>query len=154
MFAPKLLALGATLATGASAFGGRPRLLLSAVLEPLFGLLLGPVLTMFYLLFVATTLMGRVVHWDAQPRDDRGLSWPEATRRFALPLLAGTSFVPALAATGTAWSWAPMLPGLLLGIPLAVWSSRRSLGSAARRHRLFLTPEETRPAPEITALHA
>ena len=36
----------------------------------------------------------------------------------------------------------PVVAGLLLSVPLAVLSSRRAMGLAARRLRLFVTPEE------------
>ena len=36
----------------------------------------------------------------------------------------------------------PVVAGLLLAPLLAVYSSRRSLGVAARRWRMFMTPEE------------
>ena len=36
----------------------------------------------------------------------------------------------------------PVVAGLMLSMPLAVLSSRRAMGLAARRLRLFVTPEE------------
>ena len=34
-----------------------------------------PVLLVFYTRFIGMMLLGRTVRWDAQPRDDRGVSW-------------------------------------------------------------------------------
>jgi membrane glycosyltransferase len=42
----------------------------------------------------------------------------------------------------------------VLSIPLSVWTSRRSLGARARKLGLFLTPEETKPPPELVSLRS
>jgi membrane glycosyltransferase len=154
MFAPKLLAVGAVLGTrgGATGYGGARRLVASALLEQVFSTLVGPVLTVFYAVFVATTLMGRVVRWDAQARDDRGLGWREAARRLGLPLAVGTVAAGLMAALGAPWAWLPLVPGLVLGVPLAVLSSRASLGRTSRRAGLFVMPEEAHPGRNLAAL--
>ncbi len=153
MFAPRLLSLAAALADGATSrgFGGRPGLVASVLLDQVFSLLAGPVSLVFYLVFVATTLAGRIVRWDAQPRDDRGLRWREASARFGLPLGVAAAVVAA-AAPLAPFVALTLLPGLLLGVPLAVWSSRRGTGEWARRHALFVTPEETNPPAMLPAL--
>ena len=158
MFAPRLLSLGAVLADGATArsFGGRAPLVASVLLDQVFSLVAGPVSMVFYLIFIAATLSGRVVRWDAQPRDDRGLRWSETWGRFGLPLLAASGVVAAGAASAPAAAMT-LLPGLLLGVPYAVWSSRRSAGEWAGRRGLFVTPEETTTPdllPQVAALAA
>ena len=45
------------------------------------------------------------------------------------------------------WWFSPVLAGLLLAIPLSAWSSRPWIGDWARRHGLFLIPEERAPPP-------
>jgi membrane glycosyltransferase len=154
MFAPKLLAIGTVLAMkgGARLYCGAGRLLASALLEQVFSTLVGPILTVFYTVFVATTLMGRSVRWDAQARDDRGLGWREAAWRLGRPAVVGAVAAGLMAVAGAPWAWLPLVPGLVFAIPLAVLSSRASLGQAARRAGLFATPEETRPARELAAL--
>ncbi len=153
MFVPRLLSVAGVLTSRAAVrgFGGVRGLLASVVLDQVFSLLAGPVSLVFYTMFVASTLAGRVVRWDAQPRDDRGVAWGEAWGRLGLPLglAAGAGLLllgaaPAVAAT--------LLPGLLLGVPLVVWSGRRDLGEWARRHGLFVTPEEACPPAMATAL--
>ncbi len=153
LFAPRVLGLAAVLWDGraASGFGGRTRLLASALLEQVFGLLLGPVMTVFYTRFVLTTLAGRIVRWDAQPRDDRGLGWSEAARQFGGPLALGAVAAAALA-TLSPFAAAMMAPGLLLGIPFAVWTSRGGAAHWARRLGLFTTPEEMSPPAALRAL--
>ncbi len=46
----------------------------------------------------------------------------------------------------------PIWLGLVLSVPLTVWSSRSSVGLALKRLGLFLTPEETQPPPELMRL--
>ncbi len=153
LFGPRVLALAATLADGQASrgFGGRGRLLASALLDQLFGLLLGPVMLVFYTQFVLTTLAGRVVRWDAQPRDDRGVGWREAAGRLGVPLAVASVAVLALAALSP-FAAATLAPGLLLGVPLAVWTSRRGVGAWTRRIGLFATPEELQPPEPLVAL--
>src|ERR1039458_7873269 len=52
------------------------------------------------------------------------------------------------------WWFTPMLAGMILSIPLSVFTSRRSLGARARKLGLFLTPEEIAPPPESGAVRA
>jgi membrane glycosyltransferase len=153
LFAPRVLALGATLLDGATSasFGGRGRLLASALLDQVFGFLVGPVMLVFYSIFVSTTLTGRVVRWDAQARDDRGLGWAEVGGQIGIPLAVAAIATLALAAVSpVAAAW--LAPGLLLGVPVAVWTSRQGVGEWARRHRLFATPEEMQPPAALLAL--
>ena len=49
-----------------------------------------------------------------------------------------------------AWC-APLLFGLALALPVAILSSRTTLGDLARRLGLFLTPEEVAPASILRA---
>ncbi len=146
MFAPRLLSLGAVLAsrTQTRGFGGVRGLLASLLLDQVFSLLAGPVSIVFYTVFVLTTLAGRVVRWDAQPRDDRGVAWAEAWQRLGPTLAVAACAGSALLVTAPVAA-ATLLPGLLLGLPLAVWSGRRGVGEWARRHGLFVTPDEVSP---------
>ena len=146
MFAPRLLSLASVMMDGAAArsFGGRAPLIASVLLDQVFCFVAGPVSMVFYSTFVASTLAGRIVRWDAQPRDDRGLRWGEAWGRFGLPLLAASGVVGALAIASPIAAMT-LLPGLVFGLPFAVWSSRPSAGDRARRWGLFVVPEETAP---------
>ncbi len=91
-----------------------------------------PILLVFYTRFVAMMLLGRTVRWDAQPRDDRGVSWAEAVLRMRLPAVVGVAWLAGLSAVGGAalhWSLT-LLPGLLVAIPAAVWTSLAAPGPA------------------------
>ena len=155
LYGAKLCSLVATLAwRGAAApFGGRPRLIASAVLEQLAAMVSAPILLVFYTRFIAMMLLGRTVRWDPQPRDDRGVPWGEAVLRMRLPVVTGLVWLASLSLVGgaaLAWSLT-LLPGLLLAIPAAVWTSLTAPGRAARRWGLFLTQDEVAPSPILRA---
>lgn len=50
------------------------------------------------------------------------------------------------------WWMLPVLAGLLLCVPLTMWSSGVGAGRLARRLGLFTTPEENAPPPELAAV--
>ncbi len=144
--APRLLGVLAALVDGTMArrFGGRAGLVASAVLEQAFAALVYPVTLVFHAIFVFDAFTGHVVQWDAQARDDRSVTWREAARLLAIPLLAALLPMALVAARAPVMA-ALLIPGLVAGVPLAVWSSRRGPGVWTRRHRLFATPEEIDP---------
>ena len=157
LYAAKFCSLGFALADGKTAarFGGRAWMLASAILEQAAAMVSAPVLLVFYTRFILMMLLGRTVRWDAQARDDRGVSWGEALRRMRLPGLAGLTWLAAASIPGGAtlrWS-AALLPGLLLAVPFAAWTSERSLGLLARRLGLFVTEDEMAPSPILRAFH-
>jgi membrane glycosyltransferase len=153
---PKIL--GATLAMRDRAmlrlYGGTWRLVASLLIEQFFSILLAPSMMLFHSTFVAQTLLGRSVSWNAQSRTDRGITFGEAFRRekwhLALGILWGATMLKI--APQFFWWLTPVLIGLIFGIPLTVWTSRTGPGLRLRRRGLLLTPEETAPPPEIAAL--
>jgi membrane glycosyltransferase len=146
LFGPKILALLLRLWSTRSArrFGGRLALLASFLFEVLFSALLAPVMMLFHTSFVTAILLGSAVGWPAQSRGDRGMSWQQAVRRHVgHALLGGVALAVFGYVTPSYLPWIlPVCTGLILAVPLAVLSSRREVGVAARRLRLFLTPEE------------
>ena len=155
LYSAKLLALAGALADPAQAasYGGRGRLVLSAALEQAAAFVATPILVVSYAQYIWALLRGGSVRWDAQPRDDRGLSWREGWQRLRGHTLVGAAWLALLLTTETAlvlWS-APLLVGLLVAAPAAILSSRAALGAAARRHGLFLTPDEVAPPPILRA---
>ncbi len=155
LYAGKLLSLGSALANErvARSFGGRVRLVASAALEQLAALVISAMLIVFYSQYVAALLLGQTVRWDAQPRDDRGVSWAEGWLRLRGTLLVGAAWFLILLQTDAALlAWcAPLVFGLVLALPMAILSSRTTLGDLARRLGLFLTPEEMTPASILRA---
>jgi membrane glycosyltransferase len=100
--------------------------------------------------FIAATLVGKAIGWRAQPRDDRGVSWRDATARLWWVSAAGVA-LGAYAATHAPalLPWlSPVIGGLLLAIPLCVFSSRPAWGRRIARFGVFAIPEE-RERPRV-----
>ena len=158
LWLPKLLGLVLALVNGGTrrSFGGGGRLLLSAGWEALFSVLIAPLMMAFHTLFVISVLAGWSVQWSAQARDERGLSPREAARRMGPSVLLGLFWGIVLwwFAFDFIWWFMPILAGLWLGVPLALWSSRIDLGRWARAKGLLLTPEEKTPPPILHGLQA
>ncbi len=157
LFGPRVVSLGrALLLPGmARGFGGRVRLLASALLEQVATMLLAPVMAVSVTGFVLSTFAGRVVSWDAAARGDRGVGWREAWQRLrwhtaiglGLLLLIGGSRPDVL-------PWlAPFLLGLIFSVPATMCSGSVWLGELARRCGLFLTEDELMPTAELAALY-
>jgi membrane glycosyltransferase len=146
LLGPKLLALTLRLWSRRSArrFGGRIGLALSFLFEIAFSTLLAPVMMLFHTTFLIHILGGSAVGWPPQARGDRGMAWRQALQRHTGHVLFGIAALVALGALVPDYvPWIlPVVMGLLLSVPLAVLSSRRAMGLAARRLQLFVTPEE------------
>jgi membrane glycosyltransferase len=156
LFLPKILAL-LDLAFDRPrrlAFAGIRHAAASAVMETIFSALHAPLQMLWHSQFVATLLMGIGVHWGPQIRTADGLAWRAAVRAHWQHTLIG--FVWGVVVWHidplTFWWFAPVAAGMVLSIPLSVFTSRRSWGERARLFGLFLTPEEIAPPPEIAAL--
>jgi len=135
-------------------FGGTAALCVSLLVEQLFSMLFAPSMMLFHSTFVAQTLLGRSVSWNAQERTERGLTMREAFRRQKWHLAIGVLWGAAMLYLAPQFFWwlTPVLVGLLVGIPLTVWTSRVSAGRLLRRMGLLLTPEETAPPYELFVL--
>ena len=90
---------------------------------------------------------GNAVGWPPQARGDRGMDWRQALTRHIGHVLFGLVALCALGAIVPEYvPWIlPVVTGLILSIPIAVLTSRRDVGLAARRIGVFVTPEELRP---------
>lgn len=149
LFLPKVLALAGTLAVPKlrRSFGGAMPLLAGVGLETVVSILLAPCAMMSHTLIVAGIISGRSVGWGSQSREADGTAWSDA---------AGFHFIPTMA--GILWTWvawqvgrdfmlwmSPILLGLVLCIPISVWTSRVRYGLALRGKRILVTPEELNP---------
>lgn len=134
-----------------SAFGGRGRLFASLLLEQLYSALHAPLMMVFHTRFVIANLCGRSVSWTSQPRGERGVGFKEALALHGGQTLFGVIWAGVLLALAPTFFWwfLPVLIGLVLAVPVSVLSSRARIGAWLHRHRIFLTPEETRPAPVL-----
>ncbi len=126
-------------------YGGRARLAVGVLVETLVSMIVAPIMMAFHTAFVATTLLGTRVSWNAQERDEQGLSLGAATAAHWRQTAAG------LAAAVVAWFVArelffwlsPILVGLAFSIPLSMILSSTAVGRWFAARRLLLIPEET-----------
>jgi membrane glycosyltransferase len=151
LFLPKILAGLLVVAQESRFFGGPLRLAAGVLTESALSALLAPIRMLFHTQFVAGALTGGAVGWKSPPREDAETGWGEALRRHG-----GHSLLGILWAAGVYWlnpsfAWwlVPITGALALSIPISVLSSRVSLGRRARRGRLLLIPEESRPPREL-----
>ncbi|HEX7382112.1 MAG TPA: glucans biosynthesis glucosyltransferase MdoH [Nevskiaceae bacterium] len=153
LFLPKFLAAILIIAKGARAFGGAFRLLVSVVLELAFSTLLAPIRMLFHTRFVLFALTGFGTQWKSPPRGDAETSWRMALSHHAFDTALGVIWAGGVywANPGYLWWLAPIVGALIVSVPLSVYSSRTSLGRAARRHRLLLIPEEYDPPAPLRA---
>ena len=158
LFLPKVLAL-VDLALDRrrlGAFGGMAHATVGAVAETAFSALHAPILMLWHSQFVVSALFGGETQWGPQKRIAAGVGWAESARRLGLHTLIGLVWGGAVWRLDhrTFWWFVPVMAGMVLSIPLCVLTSRASWGGGARESGLFLTPEETRPPPELAGLRA
>jgi membrane glycosyltransferase len=138
------------------AFGGLTRATAGVVGETIFSTLHAPLLMLWHTRFVVTNFLGVSVGWATQKRDADGTTWAYAFQRHWGHILIGVvwgAFMWQLEPAMFYW-FTPVLAGMVLSVPLSVFTSRRSLGARARSLGFFLTPEETKPPMEIVSLRA
>jgi len=144
--APKAMGLAQVLADRAQAarYGGRGRVVLGALAETLFSLLIAPAVAFAITLGVVRLAMGQRMAWDAQARDRDRLRWSEAARSLWPQTLAGGALAGWLAVTApwAMWFALPVLAALLLAIPVAVATTWPRAGAWSARTGLFAIPEE------------
>ena len=138
------------------AFGGLARATIGVFYETIFSTLHAPLLMLWHTRFVVTNLLGVSVGWWPQKRAAGGTTWTYAIRRHWGHTLFGLVWGAFMWWLGPSlfWWFTPVLAGMVLSIPLSVFTSRRSLGARARKLGLFLTPEEIAPPPELVTLRA
>jgi membrane glycosyltransferase len=138
-----------------AAFGGWGNLLAGIVSETVVFTLLAPILMLFHTKFLVLTLGGRSVSWGQQRRGRAGESvWQETVVVHASHTVIGVLWamiVLQLDRTLALWM-SPVLASLIFSIPLSFCTGALSLGLAVRRQKIFLTPDETQPVPELARL--
>ncbi|MFD2257035.1 glucans biosynthesis glucosyltransferase MdoH [Luteolibacter algae] len=155
LFLPKILALaGAMLVPRLRrAFGGFFPLLVGGMMETIVSMLLAPCMMLAHTLMVLSIITGHAVGWGNQSRETDGTAWADALRFHLAPTLLGIAWTVLALQIGwvfTLWM-SPILLGLILCIPVSVWTSRSKYGRALARKNILATPEETSP-PEILNL--
>jgi membrane glycosyltransferase len=158
LFLPKFASVVVMLGRPAEvvAYGGRGRLVASALLETGISMLLAPINMIFNTKFVIFTLLGQGVAWVAQKRaaDVDGTDWREAIITHGVQTVFGVVWgISSLILIPAYFAWlAFVLAGLVCSIPLSIFLSKVGFGRRAKVLGLFLTPEETHPPAELRLL--
>jgi membrane glycosyltransferase len=158
LFVPKIVSVVVTASNAEQAerFGGKRRLIASALVETLISALLAPINMAFNSKFVLSTLLGQGVTWVTQRRgaDGDGSDWREAILTHGGMTIFGLVWGVSSYIISPAFFWwlSPVIIGLVASIPLSILLSKASLGRAARSIGLLLTPEETQPPYELRRL--
>ncbi|HWH73542.1 MAG TPA: glucans biosynthesis glucosyltransferase MdoH, partial [Methylibium sp.] len=156
LFVPRVLAVRLVVLRGEqAAYGGTRKLIASAVLEALLSALLAPVRMLAHSLFVLGALTGLKLQWKSPSREATDVGWREAAARFGVSgvLAVGVCAWWLAGQPQEAWRVLPLALPLALAVPLAVLSSRRSLGLACKRQGWLLTPEESRTPAVLRQAH-
>jgi membrane glycosyltransferase len=158
LYVPKFLAVIAVLEDPARtrAHGGTGGLLKGLFWESLYSTLMAPIVMLQHSWYVLSILMGMATGWNAQTRSDRALPWDLVIRKFwphTLVGLVATIILWRYAGGGFNW-FVPLLAGMLLSIPLVVFSSSPLMGLWARKDGIFVVPSETRGLPVLDRAHA
>jgi membrane glycosyltransferase len=156
-FAPKIAALVDVALDGAARarFGGGPRLLLSALGDMAFSVIMAPILAVAHAFFIGGLFFGRAAVWGAQRRAVHWVRPLAALRRLWPQTVFGATGVAWFAYFSPAGSsfFSPFFAIALLAGPVAVVTSVPVLGRALARAGLWRIPEETAPPPVVSALH-
>ncbi len=151
LFLPKLLGTALLLSDPRSRqrFGGTRRLIVSALSETLFAILVAPLLMYLHAVFVVTILAGRSVGWLPQDREDGRLRLRDVAMPLLPPTLIGIAWAALTLIYVPAFFWwmLPVIVGLTISIPLTIYSSSPALGRRLRGLGVFRIPEETAPPP-------
>ncbi len=134
----------------ASEIGGVFGAIKSVLSEIIFSALSAPIMMMFQSKFVFDIFAGNDAGWKTQNRDETGTSLAEAWQRHRWHMILGivTSLIVWKYAHGLFWWMLPITIGLILALPISMFSSREEYGIAARKHHYFIIPEEIK-IPEI-----
>lgn len=146
LYAPKLLGYMEILLKPAerARYGGARRFVQGAASEFVFTLLLDAIGTVGKTLAMVRLALGMREGWVPQNRADRGVSWREAAQMLWPQSLFGLACFVGLAMGGVIpILWAlPLAGGLLLAIPLCVFTADPELGDWLHARDIAAIPEE------------
>jgi membrane glycosyltransferase len=154
--APKLATLADVLVRSdlRRAYGGAARIVIGALVEFIFSVLIAPVSAVAITLFMLGLPFGRRVGWTSQQRDAEGVTLLDAARKLWPQMLFGALLVALIfwkAAAGTIWYWMPLLAGLLGAVPVAMVTAHPLVGRMLGAAGICRIPEEspfpTEPSP-------
>ncbi|MDP3621503.1 MAG: glucans biosynthesis glucosyltransferase MdoH [Polynucleobacter sp.] len=135
-------------------FGGRLIFSINIILETLFALLMTPIAWLNHTLFIISLMLGGKGGWSTQSRDAQRIHLGEAVRQFWPHTLLGLALAAVLLSTQP-----QALPygllffgGLIVAIPLAIFTSQPGTGYFMVRNRLLSLPEEIHPPSALAPL--
>ncbi|MDB6060267.1 MAG: opgH [Verrucomicrobiaceae bacterium] len=138
------------------AYGGPLRLFVSAAMEFVFSMLVGPISAVAVSIFLLGLPFGRQIGWTSQQRDAEGVPiiaaaaklWPQTVFGIAL----GACFWQV--APDAWWLWGPFTLGLAAAIPIAVATAHPRFGQLLAAAGICRIPEEAQrdTKPEVTAV--
>ncbi|UUS14863.1 glucans biosynthesis glucosyltransferase MdoH [Stenotrophomonas sp. CD2] len=131
--------------------GGAIRAFVSMLVETVLAALMAPVVMYVQSRGVAEVLSGRDSGWDAQQRDDGGISWLALIRGYGgLGVFGAFMGVLAWAVSPSLAAWmAPVVIGMVLAVPVVALTSSRGPGAFLHRLGLLDIPEENIPPPVL-----
>ncbi len=131
--------------------GGAIRAFVSMLVETVLAALMAPVVMYVQSRGVAEVLSGRDSGWDAQQRDDGGISWMALIRGYGgLGVFGAFMGVLAWAVSPSLAAWmAPVVIGMVLAVPVVALTSSRGPGAFLHRLGLLDIPEENIPPPVL-----
>jgi membrane glycosyltransferase len=146
LYAPKLLGYAevALSPDKRNRYGGLASLASGACTEFCFTLLLDAIASVTRTIALPRLAIGIPIQWTPQNRNDRGVGWREAAHLLWPQTAIGLIVLAAFAQAGwTAICWAmPLAGGLLLAIPLCVWTADPRVGQWMRSKAVAAIPEE------------
>ncbi|MBI1249203.1 glucans biosynthesis glucosyltransferase MdoH [bacterium] len=124
----------------------------SVLLETVVAILIAPIMMLLHSQFVVATLRGKKVKWNAQQRDDTGVSLNDAIMMHWAHTLVGLTVTLGLALTAPAFLFwlSPVLLGLVFSIPLSMLLGSLDLGRRLMAKQLLTISEEV-DCPEVIA---
>jgi membrane glycosyltransferase len=145
---PRLLGLLDTVSSRERrrAHGGVAKLVASALVELVYGMLLGPLLALHHARIVLSIVFGQSVRWGSQRRQP-STELTAVVRSELLPTCVGvaSALCLQLAMPTLLLPLAPAWLPLVLAIPLSLAVSSVRFGSLARRLGIFAVPSELHP---------
>ncbi|MDQ7305260.1 glucan biosynthesis glucosyltransferase H, partial [Stenotrophomonas sp. Sm0581] len=131
--------------------GGAIRAFVSMLVETVLAALMAPVVMYVQSRGVAEVLSGRDSGWDAQQRDDGGISWMALIRGYGgLGVFGAFMGLLAWVVSPSLAAWmAPVVIGMVLAVPVVALTSSRGPGAFLHRLGLLDIPEENIPPPVL-----
>jgi membrane glycosyltransferase len=145
-FVPKLATLANVLLKSelCTQFGGKSRIIISAMIETIFSFLLVPIMIVSEAIFLTRLALGKAVGWGAHRREEHYLSFEEASIKLLPHTIIGiiAAIIFGNISAAAFWWTLPLTSGLIVSIPFAIITTMPGFGLAMQRIGLCACPEE------------